>query len=81
MKPQPFTEDHLEDLREQLAMKLKREGLALRCRPLSVEASEALDDLAFAMGVVADEHEAIRLVRQFARALITEELRSNINGV
>ncbi len=76
---QPY-QDHLEDLRERLAQKRKSEGSTLRCRPLSVDASNSLDDLAFVLGVVEDEHDAIRVVRQFTRALLNDEIGPELNG-
>lgn len=72
--------DHLEDLREKLRQKLKSEGSTLRCRPLSVEASHSLEDLAFVLGVVADEHDAVLVVRQFTRTLLVEEIGPAFNG-
>jgi len=72
--------DHLEDLREKLRQKLKSEGSTLQCRPLSFEASDSLEDLAFALSVVADEHDGVRLVRQFTRALLIEEIGPAFNG-
>ncbi|MEO1656706.1 MAG: hypothetical protein AAFR65_03210 [Pseudomonadota bacterium] len=81
MKHDEFGEDHLEEIREQLTQKLQIASTALHSRSLSSAATEALDDLAFVISVVADEDEAVQLVRQFTKALLTEEIGPWAKGV